>query len=490
VTDEPTYPYPRRFRWLKRNLLIAAIVTTAFISLMIFWRHAARRRLDAEVAAIHARGEPILIEDFAVPPVPNELNAALSLKNAAAAIVPNQAYSNFVDNNGRDRPIDPATMKTLEQVAKLSAKPRELARLARFQPGVNWGTPIPSPPIRFSYPNLNLARDLGNLFATNAVYEHAAGRDAEAIEIIRDQLHHADLLDQDNPSFILHLVSVGLTNLTSDTIRSISSDLKISPESAATTQPNGIASHQQVKLLIAELLDERAYRAGFVRAMQGERMFDYNTLQNVASFASSIGIQIQRLPLRPMLELDAIHLMRMSTQCGIAGSKPDFQTAKTSMPDMNFIGSGTQDITATKIVHVMSSLLTLSYDRFLQTHFSGLTERRIAAMRLAIRLYQIDHNNEFPNKLAELVPNYLQALPADPFAADGRPFGYRKSPIPFLYSVGLNGKDDGGDTTLLKPKPVSVSEPGTPAGNRRWDRLDAPFRLDKYIAPPPTTNED
>ena len=138
----------------------------------------------------------------------------------------------------------------------------------------------------------------------------------------------------------------------------------------------------------------------------------------------------------------------------------------------------------------MTAVMLSNYERFVQTHFIGLTERRIAAMRLAIRLFQIDHEGKYPQTLSELVPMYLPALPTDPFAADDKTFGYRASPIPFLYSVGINGKDEGGNTMLAKPNLVPNGDPGTPADNRTWDRADVIFRLDKYIAPPPTTNSD
>ncbi len=53
-------------------------------------------------------------------------------------------------------------------------------------------------------------------------------------------------------------------------------------------------------------------------------------------------------------------------------------------------------------------------------------------------------NQRVPERLDELVPAYLNSVPADPF--DGRPLRYKKLAKGYVvYSVGENGVDDGGD---------------------------------------------
>lgn len=56
--------------------------------------------------------------------------------------------------------------------------------------------------------------------------------------------------------------------------------------------------------------------------------------------------------------------------------------------------------------------------------------------------------HRYPEKLDELVPQFLPALVNDPM--DGQPYRYRRTPEGryLIYSVGLNGKDDGGKTVL------------------------------------------
>jgi len=62
---------------------------------------------------------------------------------------------------------------------------------------------------------------------------------------------------------------------------------------------------------------------------------------------------------------------------------------------------------------------------------------------LALHAYRLEHGR-YPVTLAELAPAYLKKLPNDPFAMQGT-FGYAgKGSTYTLYSVGPDGKDDGG----------------------------------------------
>ena len=86
-----------------------------------------------------------------------------------------------------------------------------------------------------------------------------------------------------------------------------------------------------------------------------------------------------------------------------------------------------------------------SEERVIALLYEGLATRRMAAVALAIRLYEIDHARR-PAKLTELVPEYLPAVPADPFVAGAkRAISYMPAAErPRLYCIRTDGKDDGG----------------------------------------------
>ena len=89
------------------------------------------------------------------------------------------------------------------------------------------------------------------------------------------------------------------------------------------------------------------------------------------------------------------------------------------------------------------------------------TENELLLTAFALQAYQAEHG-DYPATLAALVPAYLPANSTDPFATTGT-FRYKKLPALamgkgasfLLYSIGPDGKDDGGhpiENSFLKGK--------------------------------------
>jgi hypothetical protein len=90
------------------------------------------------------------------------------------------------------------------------------------------------------------------------------------------------------------------------------------------------------------------------------------------------------------------------------------------------------------------------------------TQNDLLLAALALRAYHVE-KGVYPARLDELVTDgYLSRVPDDPFAPPGMPLLYRRMPGGskyLLYSVGPDGKDDGG-------KPVS-NKPNVGSGGQR-----------------------
>lgn len=71
------------------------------------------------------------------------------------------------------------------------------------------------------------------------------------------------------------------------------------------------------------------------------------------------------------------------------------------------------------------------------------TQNALLTVSFALRAYYADHG-QYPATLQELTPGYLHAIPADPFALSGTVCYKRTGMRYVLYSVGPDGKDDGG----------------------------------------------
>jgi hypothetical protein len=77
------------------------------------------------------------------------------------------------------------------------------------------------------------------------------------------------------------------------------------------------------------------------------------------------------------------------------------------------------------------------------------TARNVVVVAIAIKRYELQHH-QLPATLDDLTPDLLQTVPID--CMDGQPLRYRPNSDGtfLLYSVGTDGKDDGGDSSLQK----------------------------------------
>jgi len=97
------------------------------------------------------------------------------------------------------------------------------------------------------------------------------------------------------------------------------------------------------------------------------------------------------------------------------------------------------------------------------------TENALLLTLLALRAYRLDHGT-YPAALSALTPGYLKAVPDDPFALSG-PLRYKLAGAKFvLYSVGPDGKDDGGKPIFDATKPAP-SPPLSALNDRRYRAL-------------------
>jgi hypothetical protein len=95
-----------------------------------------------------------------------------------------------------------------------------------------------------------------------------------------------------------------------------------------------------------------------------------------------------------------------------------------------------------KISDVLLGLLAPSVRKLQQAEDRTLQVTHNLYVAFAMAAYHKD-NDHYPAKLADLAPKYLASVPEDLFA--GKPLIYKPSEKGYLfYSVGPNGKDDGG----------------------------------------------
>jgi hypothetical protein len=95
---------------------------------------------------------------------------------------------------------------------------------------------------------------------------------------------------------------------------------------------------------------------------------------------------------------------------------------------------------------ILTRLLMPALGRTGQMFNLLLAKRRLAVATLAAMRYEREHG-AWPGTLRDLVPQYLDAVPQDPFAQD-QPLRYAtNNGLARIYSIGVNRTDEGGDDT-------------------------------------------
>jgi ABC-type Na+ efflux pump permease subunit len=116
-----------------------------------------------------------------------------------------------------------------------------------------------------------------------------------------------------------------------------------------------------------------------------------------------------------------------------------------------------------KAMPLVARQLSVRAPRMAQRFRDGDAELRCAVAALAAERFRRKHGR-WPERLDELMPDYLKAVPADPFL--DAPLRLRRLPDGLvIYSVGADGQDDGGEVAVLP----NGNKSGKDIGFRLWD---------------------
>lgn len=105
-----------------------------------------------------------------------------------------------------------------------------------------------------------------------------------------------------------------------------------------------------------------------------------------------------------------------------------------------------------KYRHPISALLLPNFSKAIRTTAQHDTQRRLTVVAIALERYHLRHRR-FPAELNELVPVFLTAVPNDLMSGQPLRYHHNSDDSYVLYSVGEDGRDDGGN-----PNPASLVE--------------------------------
>jgi hypothetical protein len=386
------------------------------------------RQLAAQREELRRRGEPVDPSDLSIAPLPDNENAWV-LQMQAAALENRSSPSGSALEYANYPPFGAAWDQLASGSEQANGAAFQLARQARDRPRAQLRSSYTSPLFNISFAGLNPARSLANTLGDSAMYRHLSGDDVGAIERLLDTLHIARSLHQDD-ALVSQLVGIGITALAYSKAQIIAPRLRVdSPQ-----------TRRAVEVLIAAMLDDRDAEMGVRRSFLIERLAVAD-LQKWQSDGTWV--------LRPLARQQILWTNNAAAVWDAAAQEPDLVAARRvlsrigrkderrySLPGL-FTGSPRQpDVPRYSRWYGSQEW---SFDRYLQQWFRARGDRRATAVSLAAQLYRADHGR-WPERLEQLAPAYLPAVPADPFHDAGRPLGY---------VVLKNGLPDGGDRPLV-----------------------------------------
>ena len=445
-------PAPPRYWWLKRGVAAVALLILSLIALRLIAGWSADRRLGKIEANLRAAGRPVVPDDLNTAPPPDAQNAAIYLKRAAGAVTLTKAQEAAADRLGSPA-FTPADLAQLRAAVAANAAALSDARAARDLPEADWAIHFRRPLLNVLLPNLNPQRELANLLRDAIVVQTADGHSAAAVGTLLD-LSRAGDAQLKGASLVANLVGLGMSAVAVRQLEVRLPDLVFEGETGPDPAPRA-----EAEALIRALLADRA-PAGMAVAMDAERVSLFDLMDEYGTGWT----------LRPFFRSAAAAKAGWYESVHRAAQAGTLKAAK----GLRYPWASRDDLKG------FTAVLDMDSEKSLTVVARNLAARRLAAAAVAVRLYRVDHDGKLPPTLADLVPAYLPAVPADPMRPDGGPIGYAPTyappgggpPSPRVYSVGRDGVDDGGAGGV----------------SNRWKNRPPPNTDEPFLLEPPPPN--
>lgn len=431
VRPDPV-PIPPRYWWLKR-IIVGSVVLLVVLGLVRWrWGVYADRLLQAEIDGYIAAGQPVYETDLLLPPVPDDQNAALALQTIEERADDLRQWTQAGNRRERrslmERSADPEVLDALADAAEVLAIARQAARM----PAVRWEVECPPPAVH---------DEMVALMLLQAAAECQRGDVEEVLSIIHDTLRYSRHVAAQRtlPAALIYGASIKhVANLLEELLPSI----------PVTAGPGSDPWRARIHAVMRELADN-SLQESFCLALYRERAFHLWATETVVHDPPGWWGQL----IIPMVQLDAVGMLRRDTQLAQAMASADYATYLRRVPTYP-IWCGVNLKSATRI---LSGFVEPNPGASLVKAWSNIARQRLAALALAVWLFRAD-TGAFPADLDELIPAYLPELPKNPFAPQAKSFEWNlSSDWPCLLAPGLkngkrsifylNGKPGAGSTT-------------------------------------------
>ncbi|MCY2924566.1 MAG: hypothetical protein NT031_03870 [Planctomycetota bacterium] len=415
VNEEPLPPR-RRMRWWGWVLVVLGTLVCTAAGTWFGWGYVGQSRLNKLLAEIRSRGEPVEWKDFAEAPVPDGQNAVPLYQKASDMLSDPKGkytqadvvdFSEMIRYLTTDKAFRRQHGREVEAILDFSRDSLALLRQAADRPGADFKMDFHGSALGVKLPPVANMTDLADAGVLAALRAHEAGRDAQALQSLRDTMALGRCLGR-SPLLILQMVSMACYRDVFPAVEQCAPDFRIGPEPGA--------SAAMVRELIRELSDSTPVTQGWTWAMLAERAFLYDTLERLRRGELSLpglikGSGSENLSLggvtewllRPLLTGDEVTCLRAQTSMAEGIRQATYPAALRKMneePDsIEAVRRRCTDFWFA-VGHPMGAILLPAYS--VDGHYEHLALRRLAATALAMRLYEVEKGKPV-TALADLV---------------------------------------------------------------------------------------
>ena len=404
-------------RWVNRAINLSVL---GFLLFAILGGMFQRWRFFADVHRRQAMGDKVLVTDFVTVSPPDDQNAAIYILKAIEQLQLNP-HQEWLIGDVESYGLSREAKSFVVQYRTAHPQIELLLHKAQTCPEVDWHVKWRSPALEVDAAYLKRQREFARFLYAVGICQHEAGDDVAALQTAQDIFFLAHAVDT-RSTFIGHLVANGLENMGANFCLRVC-DPATSP--AARDNQNFGAVAQP---LIVDLCDDAQFRRRFDAGLRADRM----------------------------VMVDAIIHLPTSRFSAFCLNYPIFSGARALLEDYDgwIRGAALPSWPAAAALvraerprpePFLVIYMGPSLRRVFLLEYETEAERHAAAIAIACRLYADDHEGKWPPDLPALVPDYLPAIPCDPFDAKLRPMKYLPGNPPAIYSISIDGIDNKGD---------------------------------------------
>lgn len=421
-------------RMLRYGCLIGLCFALIPIAVNLMVSFLAREEFRRELDRARKDGMPSGVAELAPPAIPDTENAAkiysIAFPQVVAPVGVEESTLEVYQKHKVDLEKEQAGLTVLRTYVQKNRSALDRLHEGARMPECRFDL-VYADGFAMALPHLAGIRGAARLMRLEARLLLAEGKNAEALGAIQDLYVLSDAPRQE-PIHISMLVRVALHAVAADTLRRTLQE--------PLTDAEALAS-------LARTLERGRDDDHFARAVRGELCFGVDTMERVrregwSQISGAIGLPSQMGWVYRVfgwaLYNDMTFYLRTMSKYSALAEKPWWQTRAEE-------ANLAQQVNATPQWYVMSRLIMPSLAGTRRSWTRHLAMRDGARLAVALARCRLAHG-AYPEKLDELVPEFLPELPLDPFT--GNPFAYRADgESARVYSLGPLGLDNGGGTT-------------------------------------------